>query len=226
MLYGKIYFDVIDGQETIVFTSLSSDEEYRAKDVDRIAISPEARELLLSCFNAPEMKPVPFFGDFEFIGGNGREHGSFFFKPTTEENGLMHRMLRKGDPFVVICRCGHSRNVIHYMIPCDNAYLKELNLLTSVDEDTLWERHFAAMRARGEEPGCDADTIKRTPTEFLTEAQKDIIRKDYRYRCDGYSSQEWHIHGDFLEDKIIGEITVAYCKGRADIEGICRSAHR
>ena len=31
MLYGKIYFDVIDGQETVVFTSLSSDEEYRAK---------------------------------------------------------------------------------------------------------------------------------------------------------------------------------------------------
>ena len=31
MLYGKIYFDVIDGQETVVFTSLSSDEEYRSK---------------------------------------------------------------------------------------------------------------------------------------------------------------------------------------------------
>jgi hypothetical protein len=44
----------------------------------------------------------------------------------------------------------------------------------------------------------------------MTEAQKDVIRADYRRMINSYDSQEWHDHGDFLDDKIEAEIIQKY----------------
>ena len=225
MLYGKIYLDTVDGREAIVFNSLKVDvgQKYEAEYVDNIAICQEARELLSMRLkhDHPKLKVERFFGDFELTGGSDWEHGSFHFKPETEENGVLIRTLREDDVLVLSLKHGIKLDGIDYMIPCDNDYLKTLDLHDSIDPAMLWERHFAAMVERGEEPATDTETIKKTPAKYLTAAQKSIIKQHYRHRLDSYDSQEWHDHGDFLLEKILGEITTCYRKSWREIKSIC-----
>lgn len=231
MLYGKIYLDTIDGREALVFVSLAVKGWYKttlAENVDNIAISPEARAVLAARLerDSATRKLERYFGDFKLNGASEWEHGSFSFAPDTEENGLRIRTLYESDILSLCVGGGVKHEVIDYMIPCDNDYLKALDLHASFDENTLWERHFTALRERGEEQTTDAETIKKTPTAFLTEAQRDTIKQDYRHRCDRYDSTDWHYHGAFLEDKIIREVMACYCKKCTDIESICGIKHR
>ena len=231
MLYGKIYLDMIEGREALVFVSLAVRGWYKstiAACVDHIAISPEARAALAARLErgSATLKLERYFGDFKLNGDSEWEHGSFSFEPDTEENGLRIRTLYESDIFSLCVEGGVKHEVIDYMIPCDNDYLRALDLHASIDENTLWERHFAAMRERGEVPGTDTETIKKTPTAFLSEAQRDTMKQDYRHRCSLYDSTDWHYHGAFLEDKIIREVMACYCKKCTDIESICGIRHR
>lgn len=226
MLYGKIYLDKDkDGHDMLVFVSLTGDgiNECRACMVDYIAISPEAKEALLARLERddPRLKLDRIFGDFELNGDDGGERGCFSFKATHAENGQKYRMLREGDVLSLSLKNGSRREVLDYMIPCDNAYLKALDLTASVDENTLWERHFTAMRLRGEQLGCDAEDIKKTPSAFMTDAQKETVRQAYRTECAWYSEQEWHVHGDYLEDRIVRELMVRFLKSSPVIKALC-----
>lgn len=226
MLYGKIYLDKDENErDMLVFVSLAGDDidESRASMVDYIAISPEAKAVFSARLERgnPMLKLGRYFGDFALIGDDGWEHGSFHFEADQEKNGQKHRTLREGDMLSLSVEHGCRRDVLNYMIPCGNDYLKVLDLMASVDENTLWERHFAAMRSRGEEIGCDAEDIRKTPPAFMTDAQKATVRQAYRAECDRYNAQEWHDHGDYLEDRIVRELMLRFLKNGPVIEELC-----
>ncbi len=223
MLYGKIYLDKdTDGRDMLVFVSLCAEgiEQFRACSVDGIAISPEARVVLLARLNSPDRRLSRIFGDFEFFAYDDSDHGSVCFKEDTVEDGKRIRTLRESDPFSVKVGRGCRRSVLEYMIPCDNELLRELDLGKSIDENTLWERYYAAMRERGEEPGCDVESIKKTPPSFLTEAQKEIIRGDYQARCGEFNDYHRINNPDAVYDFVIDKLMRIYSKSAAVIESI------
>ncbi|MBO7293210.1 MAG: hypothetical protein J6V07_04675, partial [Clostridia bacterium] len=179
MLYGKIYLDKDEsGQEMLVFAALAAEgaEAASALSADYTAISPEAKTLLLARINRSDRVVSRYSGDFEFYSEEDSwDHGYYRFVARDEVDGVRHRTLQDGDPFLLmLARGGCRRAVLDYMVPCDNETLKSLDLTKRIDEGELWERYFAAMRARGEEPACDTDTIRRTPTAFLTDAQREV----------------------------------------------------
>ena len=106
------------------------------------------------------------------------------------------------------------------MIPCDNDFLKSLDLTERIDENTLWERYYSAMKARGEKPACDTETIKKTPPFFLTEEQKEVIRADYFARREAFG--EYHrVHSSEVVDELVtSELMNAYSKSAQTIKQI------
>lgn len=223
MLYGKIYLDTDkDGRDMLVFVSLAvaEAEKSRACMVDYIAISPEAKSKLLSRLNSPDRILDRFFGDFEFFGYDEWDSGNFCFKEKVIEDGQRRRTLCEGERFAVkVCR-GCRRSVLEYMIPCDNEFLSRLDLRKSIDENVLWERYYSDMRKRGEEPACDVETIKKTPPSFLTEAQKEVIRQDYRERYEEIDEYHRHHNPEAVDDLIVRELIKTYFKSGYAIEKI------
>ena len=226
MLYGKIYLDTIDGREALIFASLivPSDEAPRAECVDYIAISPEAREVFAARLrrDCPTLKLERYRGDLELYRGAEWEHGYFSFKEENSKDGIKTRALFEKDPLSLCVAHGSFREALGYMVPCDNEALKAMDLREHIDENALWSTYFTEKRARGEELGCDPATIKRTPLAFFTEEQKATVKADYHHHCGRYDSQEWHYHGDFIEDKIVDELMVTYGKSDAAIRALCR----
>ena len=225
MLYGKIYLDNVDGREALVFTSLivTGEESCLAECVDYIAISPEAREVFTARLrrDCPTLRLDRHLGAFELYGSAAWEHGYFSFKATSAEDGLRMRTLFESDILSLCLARGSRREVLDYMVPCDNDTLKALDLRERVDENMLWEAYFKKKRAIGEAPGCDADTIKKTPLAFLTEAQAAAIESEYRRLCGQYTDQEWRYHADLIGFRISTELMEKYCKSNAAIRGIC-----
>ncbi len=248
MIYIKIYLDKDEnGVDMLVFDSVKHDDkeafftvagekepflfddepipcfENKTKvvGVKQVAISPEAKELFLEMLTDEGLcKYAMHFPDFELCGCHygqyGWESGMFSFVPDDIENGGTKRTLRRGESFTG--NHGGAKSALEYMTPCDNEALKKLDLTEPADETPLLDAYYAAMRARGEEPACDEDTICKTPFRYLTEAQKDIIRGDYRRMVNSYNSQEWHDHGEFLDDKIMVELIRKYFKFGKEID--------
>ena len=73
---------------------------------------------------------------------------------------------------------------------------------------------------RGEVPACDTETIRRTPSAFLTRSQKDLIKQDYQRRCAAFDGYAWIHNGEKIADGIIRELMVAYLKNADDIQNI------
>lgn len=219
MLRGKIYLDKDnEGGNMLVFVHLV--EEYDVGAVDYIAISPEAKALFLQMLSGSLRQPKLYFGDFEFQGDDGWEHGWFYFEGEASENGLKTRTLSEGEEFSVKVKNGYRKKILDYMIPSDNEFLKALDLTASVDENTLWQIYYNAMRERGEEPDCDTETIKKTPPDFLTDAQKEFIKRDYRSRCDEFDTYSLHNNEEAIDDLIVRELMKIYSKNGAVIEQI------
>ena len=76
------------------------------------------------------------------------------------------------------------------------------------------------MRKRGEEPACDVETIKKTPPSFLTEAQKEVIRQDYRERYEEIDEYHRHHNPEAVDDLIVRELIKTYFKSGYAIEKI------
>ena len=202
------------GKDMLVFVSLDVDDGdvFLAQSVDYIAISSEAKSALRARFGGENKRLSRFFGDFEFRGDDGWEHGWFSFKEEKIENGVRVRVLREEDQFYIKISHGSKLAIIDYMPPADNEYLKAIDLTERISESLLWKMHFDAMKARGEEPSCDAQTIKKTPPNFLTEKQKELIKEDYRRRCDEFDDYNRHHNEEFIDDIITGELMNIYLK--------------
>lgn len=225
MLYGKIYLDKDkDGQDMLVFAALAAEgaEASRALSVDYTAISPEAKTLLLARINRSDRVVSRYSGDFEFYSEEDSwDHGYYRFVARDEVDGVRYRTLNDSDPFLLmLARGGCRRAVLGYMVPCDNETLKALDLKGRIDEGELWARYFAAMRARGEEPACDTDTIRRTPTAFLTNAQREVIRREYEEKCEEIGEYHMYKNTEEANDLIVGELTRLYMKCGPDISTI------
>lgn len=225
MLYGKIYLDKDEGgQDMLVFAALAAEgaEASRALSVDYTAISPEAKTLLLARINRSDRVLSRYSGDFEFYSEEDSwDHGYYRFVAHDEVDGVRYRTLRDGDPFLLILlKGGCRRAVLDYMVPCENETLKRLDLKGRLDEGELWARHFAAMRARGEEPAADTDTIRRTPTAFLTTAQREVIRREYEEKCEEIGEYHLHKNTEEANDLIVGELMRLYMKCGPDISAI------
>ena len=247
MIYIKIYLNKDEnGEDMLVFDSAKEDDEShfftvagekmislglddcdtdfeqntKVVGVEQVAISREARAFFLEILNAESVCSYEqFFPDFEFhgcsFGQYGWSSGMFAFYPPNIRNGDTSRTLRRGESFKI--NYGDAESALEYMTSCDNEMLKNLDLTKPVDETVLLDTYYAAMRARGEELGCDVGTIRRTPLRYLTEAQKAVIREEYKEYCSRYSRQEWndrsdYDHSEFLEDKIKCELIKKYGK--------------
>jgi hypothetical protein len=189
--------------------------ETKVIGVKQVAISPEAKEFFLSLLadeSTHEKKPYGCIGDFTMRGcydtQYGWNSGEFAYCPPETQNGNTKKILRRGDHFTV--DCVFSKKPLEYMTLCPNEILKILDLAEPADEKPLLDAYYMEMRARGEELATDIDTIRKTPLDYMTEAQKDVIRRDYRSQLNRYDAQEWHDNGDFLDDKIESEIIQKY----------------
>ena len=115
------------------------------------------------------------------------------------------------------------------MIEADNEFLKMLDLSGPFDVNILYKRNFEKQKEYYEqkrreegEPACDAATIRATPTAFLTDAQRETVKKSYRAWLNRYDSQEWHDNGDFLyAERILPALSEEFNKSFAEIERIC-----
>ena len=197
------------------------DYDTKVIGVEQVAISPEAKELFIEMLNDKDLcKYNMYFSDFELrgysLGQYGWDTGIFAFTPNDIKNGGTIRTLRRGEHFTA--KFGNAEDAFEYMIICDNEALKNLALDEPADETELLDRYYAEMRAKYGEPACDADTICKTPFKYLTDAQKNVIREDYRRMVNSYDSQDWHDHGDFLDDKIMGELISKYFKSGKEID--------
>ena len=197
------------------------DYDTKVIGVEQVAISPEAKELFTEMLNDKDLcKYNMYFSDFELcgysLGQYGWNTGIFSFTPNDIKSGDTVRTLRRGEHFTA--KFGNAEDAFEYMIICDNEALKNLALDEPADETELLDRYYAEMRAKYGEPACDADTICKTPFKYLTEAQKNVIREDYRRMVNSYDSQDWHDHGDFLDDKIMGELISKYFKSGKEID--------
>ena len=240
MIYIKIYLDQDEnGEDMLVFDSVKQDDEkafftvagkkenfsfggktypwfdYKTKviGVEQVAISPEAKELFTEMLNDESLcRFNPYSPDFEILGCHQSQYGwntgMFAFVPENIENNGTTRTLRRGKPFTA--KFGDAKSEFEYMVICDNETLKSLDLAEPAEKKTFLDAYYAAMRAKGEELSCDIETIRKTPVDYMTEAQKDVIRADYRRMINSYDSQEWHDNGDFLDDKIESEIIQKY----------------
>ena len=202
------------------------DYDTKVIGVEQVAISPEAKELFTEMLNDKDLcKYNMYFSDFELcgysLGQYGWNTGIFSFTPNDIKSGDTVRTLRRGEHFTA--KFGNAEDAFEYMIICDNEALKNLALDEPADETELLDRYYAEMRAKYGEPACDADTICKTPFKYLTEAQKNVIREDYRRMVNSYDSQDWHDHGDFLDDKIMGELISKYFKSGKEIDIITGS---
>lgn len=237
MIYIKIYCDKDEnGEDMLVFDSAKEDSEntfevagikkeqgydgydlfvYQTKvnGVENVAISPEAKSLFLEMLNDESVCSYAYcIQDFKFLGC-GWENGSFAFVPPNIENGDTSRKLRRGEKFTV----NYKMSDFEYMTPCENEMLKSLDITNPVDENVLLDAYYSTMRARGEELGCDEETIRKTPIRYLTEAQKEVIIAEYRRMVASYDKQEWnesrdYDHAAMLEDKIDEAILRKYRK--------------
>ncbi len=209
--------------------SFASDDYYthfekktKVIGVAQAAISPEAKEFFLSLLNdesTHEKMPYGISGDFAMQGCYdtecGWDSGNFAYCPPKIKNGDTRKILRRGDRFTV--ECVFSQRPLDYMTPCFNETLKSLDLTAPLDEKPLLDAYYAEMRKRGDEIGCDVDTIHKTPLRYLTEEQKEVIRAEYRRMVAAYDSQEWnesrdYDHAAMLEDKIRETIIKKYGK--------------
>ena len=182
--------------------------------VKPVAISPEAKEFFLSLLkdeSTHEEMPYRHRGDFAM------DSGIFAYCPPGIKNGDTRKILRRTDHFTV--ECLFSQEPLDYMTRCLNETLKSLDL--PADETPLLDAYYAEMRARGEELGCDVDTIRKTPLRYLTEAQREVIRAEYRELASRYDKQEWnesrdYDHAAMLEAKISEVIIKKYGKVISD----------
>ncbi|MBR3863176.1 MAG: hypothetical protein IKM42_05930 [Clostridia bacterium] len=238
MIYIKIYLDKDEnGEDILVFDSVKQNlPDYHSFTVagkkhmtfpleydhfvkmtsvigvDQVAISPEAKEFFLSLLkdeSTHEEMPYGQRGDFAM------DSGRFAYCPPEIKNGDTRKILRRTDRFTV--ECIFSQDPLDYMTRCLNETLKSLDLTAPADEKPLLDAYYAEMRARGEELGCDVDTIRKTPLRYLTEAQKEVIRAEYRGLASRYDKQEWNERRDYdhaamLEDKISEVIIKKYGK--------------
>ena len=242
MIYIKIYLDKDEnGEDMLVFDSVKHDDkkafftvagekekfsylsqdfpwfDYKTKviGVEQVAISPEAKELFLEMLNDESVCKHDLYSPHFDIRGYrqgqyGWDTGMFAFVPDNIANGGTKRTLRRGENFTR--SYGDEKNAFEYMVTCDNEVLKNLALDEPADETSLLDAYYAAKTAKGEELACDADTICKTPFRYLTEAQKELIKNDYRRMVDCYDAQEWHDNGEFLDDKIMSELAMKYFK--------------
>ena len=240
MIYIKIYLDKDEnGEDILVFDSVKQDlpdngyftiagkkhmtfplDYYHfvkmtsVIGVEQVAISPEAKEFFLSLLkdeSTHEEMPYRHRGDFAM------DSGIFAYCPPGIKNGDTRKILRRTDHFTV--ECLFSQEPLDYMTPCLNETLKSLDL--PADETPLLDAYYAEMRARGEELGCDVDTIRKTPLRYLTEAQREVIRAEYRELASRYDKQEWnesrdYDHAAMLEAKISEVIIKKYGKVISD----------
>ena len=182
--------------------------------VGQVAISPDAKEFLVSLLNdenACEQTHLWRKCDVTLMGccrsQYGWDSGTFAFAPSDRNSDITTKTLHKGEHFLASFT---STEPLEYMTPCENEMLKGLDITNPIDETVLLDAYYGAMRDRGEEPACDAKTIRCTHPRYLTEAQKKVIRDDYRSMSARYDSQEWHDNGDFIESRIIGELVDKY----------------
>jgi len=225
MIYAKIYLDLQeDGREAFVFEATpKSDLAYcNVNDffvtvfgVEGVAISLEARDLLLARFrDKTSYTPKRFWGDV----GISKDHFSF---KHCEKNGGCPRLVLPTDAHFTVCvDRGISPEGFSYMTIADNGYLKALSLETPMERRVLLDRYYGEKRERGEELGCDVETIRQTPLDFMTQEQKAVIKKDYKTDCDGFDDNDWHYHGDFIYDKIITGLAEKYRKTFVEIKSI------
>lgn len=197
------------------------DYDTKVIGVEQVAISPEAKELFIEMLNDKDLcKYNMYFSDFELrgysLGQYGWDTGIFAFTPNDIKSGDTVRTLRRGEHFTA--KFGNAEDEFEYMIICDNEALKNLALDEPADETELLDRYYAEMRAKYGEPACDADTICKTPFKYLTDAQKNVIKEDYLRMVNSYDSNDWHYHGDFLDDKIMGELISKYFKSVKEID--------
>lgn len=190
--------------------------------VEQVAISPEAKELFTEMLNDESThKKMPYghSSDFAMLGCYNTEYGwdsgKFAYHPQEIQNGDTRKTLRRTDRFTV--EYVFSQEPLDYMMPCLNEMLKSLDLTAPADEKPLLDAYYSEMRARGEELGCDVDTIHKTPLRYLTEEQKEVIRAEYRRMVAAYDSQEWnesrdYDHAAMLEAKIGEAIIKKYGK--------------
>ena len=243
MIYVKIYCDRDEnGEDMLVFDSAKEDNKYdfqvaglkkqqgyggydlfirktQVGGVNRVAISPEAKALFLEMIGSEACTtawPVAdFYFDYYCRGERGLDEGSFSFVPLNVKQGDTSRRLRRGESFTVDDKVGED--YFDYMIPCENEMLKGLDITEPVDEHVLLDVYYRTARERGEELGCDVETIRRTPIEYLTEEQREVIRAEYRALAAGYSAQEWnetrdYDHAAMLEDTIWEAVMKKYWK--------------
>ena len=194
---------------------------------DKVAISSEAKLLFLEMLNDESACSYgQFRQDFAFTGccwtpavlpgQYNWDIGTFAFFPPNIKKGDTRRTLRRGESFTVNCK---DKKFLEYMTLCPGEMLKSLDL--PADEKPLLDAYYAEMRARGEELGCDEDTIRKTPLRYLTEEQKEVIRAEYRRLASSYDKQEWnesrdYDHAAMLEDKIRAAIMQKYGKFISD----------
>ncbi|MBR2370499.1 MAG: hypothetical protein IKA82_00615 [Clostridia bacterium] len=222
MIYAKIYLDKNKGRkDMLVFEATQTKSIYcqiswhiSIAGAKYIAISPEAKSLFRARLEDMSSFDVKKYdGDFEMFDRDG---GVFVFRPN--EHGQMRRELLADERFTLCAEHGFAPQILDYMVPCDNDTLKSLDITTPIDETPMLEAYYTAKRALGEELGCDPDTISRTPFKFLTEEQKQRIKKEYHTDCDHFDSCDWHYHGDFIYDKIICGLMERFHKNYAEIE--------
>ncbi|MBQ8689841.1 MAG: hypothetical protein IJ515_05715 [Clostridia bacterium] len=240
MIYIKIYLDKDEnGEDMLVFDSAKEDSKYiftvagkkqfgnynsivyqtEVNGVEKVAISPEAKSLFIEMLNDKNVCIRKYsFPDFQFFGygwgQHGLDSGSFAYFPPNIKNGDTKRILHRGESF---SKSYTDISAFEYMTPCENEMLKSLDITNPIDENVLLDNYYSTMRARGEELGCDVETIRKTPVRYLTEEQREVIRAEYRRMAASYSSQEWnesrdYDHAAMLEDKIREAITKKYWK--------------
>ncbi len=216
MIYVKIYCDKDEnGEDMLVFDSAKDDDKFgftvagkkkgfegidyfnyytKVSGVNNVAISPEAKALFLEMIGSEACQTQWMMQHFEFNyycrSDRGLDEGSFSFVPPNAKEGDRKKRLRRGEKFTVNYKVDES--YFDYMIPCENEALKSLDITAPVDEHVLLDVYYREMRERGEELGCDVETIRKTPMRYLTEEQKEVIRAEYRALAAGYSAQDWN----------------------------------
>ena len=205
--------------------------------LDGVAISPEAKSHFLA-----RIEDTSSYGVREFTGDvtlcSLRE--IFSYMPDDLARAFADKIAIQDMPLVP--NCGTERRLraderfvfrekpdvraFDKMIEADNAYLRDLDISAPVDANILYQMYFEKKRRGEGEPACDTETIKATPAAFLTEAQKDVIRADYKTRCSMYSAQEWnetrdYDHGEYLfSEVIVPALMNTYNKCFSEIENI------
>ena len=223
MLYGKIYLDKNEsGKDTLNFVSLLSivENKLTQSKVEFIAISPEAKTAFINMLNSDNKYLSQLFGDFELLGDGGFGHGYFTNKETKIENGLNYKTLTEGDLFRIKIINGYSRKVFDYMVPCDNETLKTLNLTENIDENLIWQKYYDNLSKNNVLIGNDVETIKKTPPNFLTNTQKEVIKSEYISRFNEFDVYHRNNNANEVDDIIINELAVTFLKGHAVIKSI------